>query len=49
MGKMNHTNLSQVQSKMSNIERQPFQVTGLAQAKSELQVKSWDSNYNKRI
>ena len=49
MGKINHTNLSQVQSKMGNIERQPFQVQGLAQAKSELQVKSWDSNYNKRI
>jgi hypothetical protein len=46
---MNHTNLSQVQSKMSNIERQPFQATEFAQAKSELQVKSWDSDYNKRI
>lgn len=49
MGKINHTNLSQVQSKMSNIERQPFQAMEFAQAESQLQVKCWDCEYNKKV
>ena len=48
MGPINHTNLSQVQSKMGSIERQPFQVTGLAQTKTELELKCWDCEVNKR-